>query len=148
MRGGGGAVVNVSSTSALGHGRRPSGAPAYDVAKAGVLRLTSMLAFLGVDANIRVNCIVPDWVATPEVRGYWEALTPDQRSSQGIPSRLTPVEAIADAVLWLATDDSLAGRALVWWSDDEPRLIPWGDPGYASLEPPHGFFRKTDVGAV
>jgi NAD(P)-dependent dehydrogenase (short-subunit alcohol dehydrogenase family) len=134
-RGGGGTIINVSSTSALAHGRLHSGSsPAYDVAKAGVLRLTTMLASLGAEENIRVNCIVPDWVATPHVRGYWDALTPDQRSSQGIPARLTTVEEIASAVLRLVTDDTLAGRALVWWSDDEPRLIPWGDPGYASLE--------------
>ena len=136
-RGVGGAIINVSSTSALAHGRtRSSGSPAYDVAKAGVLRLTTMLGSLGAEENIRVNCIVPDWVATPDVRSYWDTLTPDQRSSQGIPARLTTVEEIASAALWLATDETLAGRALVWWSGDEPRLIPWGDPGYASLEPP------------
>ena len=47
-RRGGGAIVNISSTSALGHGRKtPGGAPAYDAAKAGILRLTTMLANLG-----------------------------------------------------------------------------------------------------
>src|SRR5262245_22475960 len=136
QRTGGGSIINVSSTSALGHGRlHPAGSPAYDVAKAAVLRLTTMLGPLGANDNIRVNCVVPDWVATPDVRAYWEALTPDQRSSQGMPGRLTTVEGIANAVLRLVTDDTLAGRVLVWWSDDEPRLIPWGDPGYASLEP-------------
>src|SRR5262245_19693487 len=135
-RTGGGSIINVSSTSALGHGRlHPGGSPAYDVAKAGVLRLTTMLGSLGADDNIRVNCIVPDWVATPDVYAYWESLTPDQRSLLGIPGRLTTVEEIATAVLRLATDDTLAGRVVVWWSDDQPRLIPWGDQGYASLEP-------------
>ena len=37
---------------------------------------------------------------------------------------------IADAVVRLATDDSLAGRVLFWWSDDEPKLLAWGDRGY------------------
>jgi len=135
-RTGGGSIINVSSTSALRHGRlHPGGSPAYDVAKAGVLRLTTMLGSLGADDNIRVNCIVPDWVATPDVYAHWESLTPDQRSLQGIPVRLTTVEEIATAVLRLATDDTLAGRVVVWWSDDQPRLIPWGDQGYASLEP-------------
>lgn len=135
-RAGGGSIINVSSTSALGHGRRhPGGAPAYDVAKAGVLRLTTVLGSLAADDNIRVNCIVPDWVATPDVCAYWQSLTPDQRSLRGIPGRLTTAEEIAGAALRLVTDDALAGRVVVWWSDDKPRLIPWGDQGYASLEP-------------
>jgi NAD(P)-dependent dehydrogenase (short-subunit alcohol dehydrogenase family) len=131
----GGAIIHMSSTSALAHGRRnPGGSPAYDVAKAGVLRLTTMLRALGPQDNIRVNCLLPDWVATPEVRAYWDTLTPQQRSADGIPARLQTPEQIAEAVLRLITDASLSGRALVWWSDDEARLIPYGDPGYAALE--------------
>jgi NAD(P)-dependent dehydrogenase (short-subunit alcohol dehydrogenase family) len=72
---GGGAIVNVSSTSALGHGKDHSPAPAYDTAKAGVLRLTTTLAGLSKTENIRVNCLVPAWIATPEVKTYWDALT-------------------------------------------------------------------------
>jgi hypothetical protein len=34
----------------------------------------------------------------------------------------------------LADDGALAGRVLVWWSEDErPRLIEWGDRGYRAL---------------
>ncbi len=132
-RGGGGAIVNVSSTSALGHGRATSGgSPAYDVAKAGVLRLTTTLAGLASE-GIRVNCIAPDWIDTPELRAYVDSLSPEQRFRSGVPSRLTTLDEISSAVLQLATDESLAGRVLVWWSDDAPRLIPCGDPGYASL---------------
>jgi NAD(P)-dependent dehydrogenase (short-subunit alcohol dehydrogenase family) len=130
---GGGAIINVSSTSALGHGRaNPGGSPAYDVAKAGILRLTTTLAGLASE-GIRVNCIAPDWIATPELKAYVDSLSPDQRVRSGVPSRLTTLDEISSAVLQLATDESLAGRVLVWWSDDAPRLIPWGDPGYASL---------------
>jgi 3-hydroxybutyrate dehydrogenase len=42
----GGAIVNMSSTSALGHGRGHSPWPAYDTAKAAVIRLTTCLASL------------------------------------------------------------------------------------------------------
>lgn len=132
-RGGGGAIINVSSTSALGHGRStPGGSPAYDVAKAGVLRLTTTLAGLASE-GIRVNCIAPDWIATPELQAYVDSLSPEQRFLNSVPSRLTTLDEIGSAVVQLAMDEALAGRVLVWWSDDEPRLIPWRDPGYASL---------------
>ena len=130
---GGGSIINVSSTSALGHGRAsPGGSPAYDIAKAGILRLTTTLAGLASE-GIRVNCIAPDWIATPELKAYVDSLSPDERIRGGVPSRLTTLDEISSAVLQLATDEALTGRVLVWWSDDVPRLIPWGDPGYASL---------------
>ena len=131
-RGGGGAIVNISSISALWHGRKRS-APAYDAAKAGVLRLTTGLAWLRDEANIRVNCLAPGWIASEQVRTYWEPLTAEERKQRGAPSRLLELDQVADAVVRLATDESLYGRVLVWWSEDEPRLIPWADPGYAAL---------------
>jgi len=132
MQGNGGAIVNVSSISALPHGRKRA-APGYDAAKAGVLRLTTMLAFLGEQDKIRVNCLAPGWIAAPQVRAFWDPLTPEQRQVYGAPSRLLSLEEVADAVLRLATDESLFGRVLVWWSEDQPRLIPWGDRGYEHL---------------
>jgi NAD(P)-dependent dehydrogenase (short-subunit alcohol dehydrogenase family) len=133
-RGGGGAIVNFGSTSALGHGHKPSSSPGYDVAKAGVARLATMLAPLAEKAGIRVNCLVPDWVATPEVQEYFESLAPDERAAQGVPPVLTTLEEICDAVVKLATDETLAGRILVMWSGQPPRLIPVGDPGHAGWE--------------
>jgi NAD(P)-dependent dehydrogenase (short-subunit alcohol dehydrogenase family) len=129
--GSGGAIVNIASISGLWHGRRtPGGAPAYDAAKAGVLRLTTTLASLAETDGIRVNCLAPGWIATDGPRQYWESLTPEQRHERGVPSRLLSTDDVATAVLTLVTDESLAGRVLVWWSDDAPRLIEWGDPGY------------------
>ncbi len=133
-RRGGGSIVNVSSTSALGHGYKPSSSPGYDVAKAGVLRLATMLAPLAERDKIRVNCILPDWVATPEVQEYFDSLTPEQREEQGVPPVLTTLEEIADAVVTLATDESLAGRVMVWWSGQPPRMIPCGDRGHVGWE--------------
>lgn len=133
-RSGGGAIVNVSSISALWHGRKkPGGFPAYDAAKAGVIRFTTMLASLGEKDHIRVNCLAPGWIATDEVRSYWESLSPEQRVERGAPSKLLQPEDVAEAVMRLATDESLCGRVLVWWSEDQARLIPWADPGYAAL---------------
>lgn len=133
-RRGGGAIVNIGSTSALGYGRKHSNAPAYDVAKAAVIRLTTTLGWLREREGIRVNCLVPDWVATQEVRSYVDALTPQQRKEGNVPDVLLTTDQIADAVVQLATDESLAGRVMVWWCGQPRRLIPVGDPGYAALE--------------
>jgi 3-oxoacyl-[acyl-carrier protein] reductase len=127
----GGAIVNVSSISALWHGRRTAaGAPVYDAAKAGLLRLTTGLAELAKTDNIRVNCLAPGWIATDGPRQYWESLTPEQRAERGVPASLLTTAQIAEAVVRLAADDSLAGRVLFWWSDDGPKLLEWGDRGY------------------
>jgi NAD(P)-dependent dehydrogenase (short-subunit alcohol dehydrogenase family) len=132
----GGAIVNISSISALWHGRRtPAGAPVYDAAKAGLLRLTTGLAELAKSDGIRVNCLAPGWIATDGPRQYWESLTPEQRAERGVPARLLSTAEIAGAVVRLATDESLAGRVLFWWSDDEPKLLAWGDRGYKSATP-------------
>jgi len=134
-RSGGGAIVNISSISALWHGRPTHNAsPSYDLAKAGVIRLTTGLAWLGAKEGIRVNCLAPGWIAVPEVLAYWHTLTPEQRRERSVPSRLLETSQIADAVISLVTDENLAGRVMVWWSEDEPGLIPWADRGYTALE--------------
>jgi NAD(P)-dependent dehydrogenase (short-subunit alcohol dehydrogenase family) len=133
-RRGGGAVVNIGSTSALGHGYKPSKSPGYDVAKAGIIRLTTMLEPLAAAENIRVNCLVPDWVATPEVKAYWDTLSARQRKQQGVPDELISLDEVADAVVRLATDERLAGRILVWWCGQPARLIRRADPGHDGWE--------------
>jgi len=130
-RGGGGAIVNIASISALWHGRTtPGGLPGYDVAKAGIIRMTTRLACLAQSDSIRVNCLAPGWIGTDEVQRYWASLTPEERAERNVPARLLSTHQIAEAVVRLADDTSLSGRILVWWSEDSPRLIPWGDRGY------------------
>ncbi len=130
-RGDGGAIVNLASISALWHGRKtPGGIPGYDVAKAGMIRMTTRLAPLAEADGIRVNCLAPGWIGTDEVRNYCESLTPDERGARGVPARLLTTDQISDAVVRLAENRSLTGRVLVWWSEDAPRLIEWGDRGY------------------
>jgi len=136
-RAGGGSIVNVASISGLWHGRHPAriAAPAYDAAKAGLIHFTTMLAALAESDNIRVNCLAPGWIATDGPRQYWESLTPARRVELGVPAKLLTTEQVAAAVVHLATDRTLAGRVLVWWSDKEPRLIEWGDRGYQRWSP-------------
>lgn len=136
-RSAGGAIVNVASISGLWHGRRfpaIAPAPAYDAAKVAMIHLTTTLAGLAATDGIRVNCLAPGWIATDGPRQYWESLTPAQRLERGVPSRLLTVDEVASAVLYLATDPALSGRVLVWWSEDRPRLIRWGDRGYKNAD--------------
>ena len=134
-RGGGGAIVNLASISALWHGRMTSGGfPGFDVAKSAVIRMTTRLAALAEQDRIYVNCLASGWIATDGVLNYWESLTPAERLERGVPSRLLTVDQVAETVMRLASDRSLAGRVLAWWSEDEPRLITWGDRGYRNFE--------------
>jgi NAD(P)-dependent dehydrogenase (short-subunit alcohol dehydrogenase family) len=130
-RGHGGAIVNIASISAMWHGRKtPGGFPGYDVAKAGMIRMTTRLASLAETDAIRVNCLAPGWIATAGVQQYWDSLTPAERAERGVPSKLLTTDQIAKAVVRLAEDPALAGRVVIWWSEDSPRLIEWGDRGY------------------
>jgi NAD(P)-dependent dehydrogenase (short-subunit alcohol dehydrogenase family) len=131
---GGGAIVNFGSTSALGHGRKHSPWPAYDIAKAGIIRLTTTMTWLREKEQIRVNCIVPAWIASEEVKEFWDGLTPEQRKEFGAPEVLLTLDEVADAVLELITNDNLAGRVTVLWNGEPRRLIAEGDPGYSKLE--------------
>jgi NAD(P)-dependent dehydrogenase (short-subunit alcohol dehydrogenase family) len=60
---GGGAIVNVSSISAL----RPRGLTAYSVSKGAVIALTRAMAVDHGPEGIRVNCVAPGPVYTPMV---------------------------------------------------------------------------------
>lgn len=132
----GGSIVNVASISALWHGRTtPGGFEGYDVAKAGVIRLTTRLSSLAASDGIRVNCVAPGWIATDQVTRYWNSLTASERAERGVPARLLDPDDVAELVLQLAGDASLSGRVVAWWSEDEPRLIEWGDRGYRSHSP-------------
>jgi NAD(P)-dependent dehydrogenase (short-subunit alcohol dehydrogenase family) len=59
----GGAIVNVSSISAL----RPRGLTAYSTSKGAVIALTRAMAVDHGPAGIRVNCVAPGPVYTPMV---------------------------------------------------------------------------------
>jgi NAD(P)-dependent dehydrogenase (short-subunit alcohol dehydrogenase family) len=99
-----------------------------------MIRLTTSLEGLADKYGIRVNCLAPGWIDTDGPRQYWESLTPMQRIERGVPSRLSSVEDVSNAVIHLANDRTLAGRVLLWWSEDHPRLIRWGDRGYKDAD--------------
>ena len=136
-RRGGGAIVNIASTSALPHGDVRAHGPSasgYNTAKAGVMRLTTTLSWMGSKERIRVNCLVPHWIGTDHIKAVIAGMSPEQQCDFAVPAVLITPEEVADAVLRLATDERLAGRLLVCVGGQPPRLIPLGDPGYAQLD--------------
>ena len=110
-----GAIVNVASTA--GVGLAPYQSPEYAAAKAGLIRFTSTLTDLG---SVRVNCLVPDWVATERVSAAERATNPPP----------IPLETIASATLRLVRDDELSGRIMLVERGAAPRLL---DPSSSSL---------------
>jgi NAD(P)-dependent dehydrogenase (short-subunit alcohol dehydrogenase family) len=73
---GGGAIVNVSSISAL----RPRGLTAYSTSKGAVIALTRAMAVDHGPQNIRVNCVAPGPIYTP--RMWTGQMTPAGREAR------------------------------------------------------------------
>jgi NAD(P)-dependent dehydrogenase (short-subunit alcohol dehydrogenase family) len=109
---GGGVVINVGSGTAL------RGYPqdfAYAAAKAGVIAITRSLALMLAPHDIRVNCIIPGWVAQAPPASEEEAET---RRASG---RRVPVRRLGEAwelgplAVFLASDASsyMTGQGFV-----------------------------------
>jgi NAD(P)-dependent dehydrogenase (short-subunit alcohol dehydrogenase family) len=113
-----GAVVNIASTAGLGF--TPYHSPEYAAAKAGLIRFTSALAHLKHQMNVRVNCVVPDWIATERALQELEGMSAEERP--GVPTPI-PMEEVADAVIRFVREDHLAGRVLVLRGGEAPRLL-------------------------
>lgn len=110
---GSGVIINLSSLNALTPG---PGAGSYPAAKAGVANLTEHLSLELGPLGIRVNCVAPGFIdggmsapvyADPKVRAL---------RGSGVPlRRLGGVEDVANAVVWLASDEAgyITGHQLV-----------------------------------
>ena len=102
VEGGGGAVINISSISAI----RPRGMTPYTVSKAGVVALTQAMAIDQAKDNIRVNCILPGPAYTSMVAG---GMSSDIREIRRQASPLK-VEGnswdVAWAAVYLASDEA------------------------------------------
>jgi 3-oxoacyl-[acyl-carrier protein] reductase len=106
-----GAIVNVASLSAL-HG--VAGQAAYAASKAGALGLTRALAREVGKRQVRVNAVVPGFVATDLTAGLPAAAVTALRAGECLAGGTT-AGAVADAVLFLLSERAAAitGQTLV-----------------------------------
>ena len=103
LRSGGGAIVNISSISAL----RPHGLTAYSASKGAVIALTRAMAIDHAREGIRVNCIAPGPLYTPMV--YADGMSEEMRELRRLAAPLG-IEGtgwdVAHAALFLVSDEA------------------------------------------
>lgn len=108
IKSGGGVIVNISSLSGI------IGVPMqtlYCAAKGGVIALTRAIAVEYANHNIRINCICPGLVDTPQSRGFFKSLENGEEArkkfEEQIPLKRAAIpEEIASTILLLASDES------------------------------------------
>ena len=111
-RAGGGAIVNVSSISAL----RPRGLTAYTASKGAVIALTRAMAVDHGRDGIRVNCVAPGPVYTPMVyAGGMSAKARETRKNASVLKQEGTGWDIGHAVRFLLSDYAryITGHTLV-----------------------------------
>lgn len=117
-----GTVINIASIAGFFTGYAPH---VYSGCKAAVIQLTRSVATELGEQGIRVNCICPGPIATP-IFGSAFGLPPDQAEElaqklKAVFATVQPIKRsgesldVAQAALWLASDDSafVNGHALV-----------------------------------
>ncbi len=104
-----GSIINIGSSSYM---MQEDFFPGYAIAKSGVEGITRTLARTFGPDNIRVNTVLPGWVATERQLTKW--WTPEGEEStlrdQAIKRRIYPAE-FSQIVLFLAADDGGACTA-------------------------------------
>jgi NAD(P)-dependent dehydrogenase (short-subunit alcohol dehydrogenase family) len=93
---GSGKIVHVAARAALKGGAKAS---AYSVSKSAIVRLVESLAAELRHDGINVNCVLPGTIDTPQNR---------KAMPKADHSRWVPPEAIADVILFLASDAAQA----------------------------------------
>jgi len=100
----GGSLITASSLTAL---VAPPGLAAYASSKKGADQLVRIAAGELGELGIRVNAIAPGFTRSAMTEGYFAIPTLEGAFLREIPlKRLSTVEDIANAALWLASDES------------------------------------------
>ncbi|MDO6389548.1 SDR family oxidoreductase [Pontibacter sp. BT731] len=105
-QGDGGSIICTSSVSGI---RPQPGTPAYIAAKHAVIGLTKSAAMDYSPHGIRINSVAPGAIDTPMLRGALEqfGLNAEEYAKQlSMLGRFAKAEEVAQANLWLASDDS------------------------------------------
>ena len=116
---GGGSIITTASVSGF---MGMPGQGAYGSAKGGVIQLTRVCAIENAQHQVRANCICPGGILTPLLYANPALPTPrDPEDTRKMLERAQPLpragmpEDIANAALWLASDDSsfVTGQAII-----------------------------------
>ncbi len=109
LEAGHGSIVNVGSSSYM---MQEDFFPGYAIAKSGVEGITRTLARTFGPQGVRVNTVLPGWVATERQLTKWWSPEGEEGTlrDQAIKRRIYPAE-FAQMVLFLAADDGAACTA-------------------------------------
>ena len=122
IKSGGGSIVNISSMAGVQAYTRSL---PYSVSKAGVIHLTLIAAGQYTSKGIRITCIAPGTVDTPQARGSSQSSQALQDIAANHPmGRIGRPEDIADTILYLASDESsyISGSTII--ADGGSRTVP------------------------
>ena len=101
---GGGSIVNIASMSGV---RGVAYSVPYAVSKAGVIHLTKVAAAQYTHQGVRVNCIAPGGIDTPQMRGSTaSAETFEERNVEHPMGRVGRPDEVANLITWLASDEA------------------------------------------
>ena len=101
---GGGSIVNIASMAGV---QATTRSLPYSVSKAGVIHLTTLAASQYTSQGIRINCITPGPVDTPQFRGSTaSSLAAEERRTTHPMERVGRPEEIANMILFLASDEA------------------------------------------
>ena len=104
-----GSIINIGSSSYM---MQEDFFPGYAIAKSGVEGITRTLARTFGPNNVRVNTVLPGWVATERQLTKWWSPEGEEGTlnDQALKRRIYPAE-FAQMVLFLAADDGAACTA-------------------------------------
>jgi NAD(P)-dependent dehydrogenase (short-subunit alcohol dehydrogenase family) len=122
----GGSMITTSSLTAIA---APPGLAAYAGTKKGTEQMTRIAAVEYGPRGIRVNVIMPGFTRSAMTEGYFAIPTLEGAFIREIPlGRLATVQDIANAALWLASDEAfITGQVIDITGGQSLRRVPTGE---------------------